>query len=431
MFWRKAKVEIVPERTAYVAGEAVNVRARIWGQGALAIQEARIELRLSQRYSYERYARDSDGRRWWSRERTVEHRAEATERLSGPTELQDDQFIERYVTLQLPASAPPTGSASLLDTGWSVQLTLDRRRALDISASATITVLAPATQASGRIAAAAHSASAAVCAVLPQLETRDLHAGSAYRGALSILARQPAEARGVRVELVRIETSVSPQRTETTRDCHDTTTIVSQSIAAGGTLPVGTPWGFPFTMQLPPDLHPTAFTPQGTVRWLLRGVIDRSFATDYTGEIEVNIYNGPPTVPVAVPLAASAVDRADTPAPTGDSADIAAMPNGALVLRGAVGGPLAGREYPLADTPLTLGRAEGNAIVVPDPLVSRRHAAIERTDDGTPLLRDLGSTGGTFVNGVRLVAAQPLQPGDRIVLGQDAAFEVARRTTNA
>jgi hypothetical protein len=416
MFWRKAEVEIVPERAVYVAGEPVNVRARIWGQGALEIQEARIELRLSQRYSYERYERDSDGRGRWSRERTVEHTAEVIERLSGPTTLQEDQFIERYVTLQLPASAPPTGSTSLLDTGWSVQLILDRRRAIDISGSAAITVLAPAAQASGRIATTPRSDSAAVCAVLPQVETRDLHAGSAYQGAVSVLVRQQAEARGIRIELVRVETSVSPHRTDPTRDCHDTTTVVSQSIAAGGTLPVGTPWIFPFTMQLPPDLHPTAFTSKGTVHWLLRGVIDRSFASDYTGEIEVNVYNGPPATPPEQP-----------PAMPEDAADSAVATASDLVLRGVTGGPLAGQEWSLTDAPLTLGRAAGNTIVVPDPLVSRRHAAIERADDGTLVLRDLGSTGGTFVNGARLDATHPLRPGDLIGLGQDAAFAIERR----
>ena len=33
MFWQKAEAEIVPERQVYVAGEVINARARIMGEG--------------------------------------------------------------------------------------------------------------------------------------------------------------------------------------------------------------------------------------------------------------------------------------------------------------------------------------------------------------------------------------------------------------
>jgi phage tail-like protein len=59
------------------------------------------------------------------------------------------------------------------------------------------------------------------------------------------------------------------------------------------------------------------------------------------------------------------------------------------------------------DAPLvTIGRTPDNRLVLPHPLVSRRHAEIRLTDRG-PLLTDLGSSNGTFVNGDRLLANQP------------------------
>jgi pSer/pThr/pTyr-binding forkhead associated (FHA) protein len=45
--------------------------------------------------------------------------------------------------------------------------------------------------------------------------------------------------------------------------------------------------------------------------------------------------------------------------------------------------------------------------------VSRRHAEV-RPEAGRYVLRDLGSTNGTFVNGERVESARILQPGDRI-----------------
>src|SRR5579863_7583399 len=66
---------------------------------------------------------------------------------------------------------------------------------------------------------------------------------------------------------------------------------------------------------------------------------------------------------------------------------------------------------------LTLGRqAMPGQVVLDHPNVSRRHAAFEVVD-GAIVLRDLGGTNGTYVNGARLRGARPLSPGDRIDIG--------------
>lgn len=74
------------------------------------------------------------------------------------------------------------------------------------------------------------------------------------------------------------------------------------------------------------------------------------------------------------------------------------------------------QSYPLDpnDAEITIGR-EGNDIVLDNPQVSRRHAVIERAN-GHHVLRDVGSTNGTFVNGKR-VTQHPLIPGDVIQIG--------------
>ena len=69
------------------------------------------------------------------------------------------------------------------------------------------------------------------------------------------------------------------------------------------------------------------------------------------------------------------------------------------------------------DHGLTVGRqAMPGQIVLDHPNVSRRHAAFEIAD-GTIVLRDLGGTNGTYVNGERLRGARPLVQGDRIDIG--------------
>lgn len=66
-------------------------------------------------------------------------------------------------------------------------------------------------------------------------------------------------------------------------------------------------------------------------------------------------------------------------------------------------------------TPLTLGRATDNGLVLEDPRVSRHHARLQARR-GTLVLTDLGSTNGSRVNGVR-VDECALGAGDRVLMG--------------
>ncbi len=76
-----------------------------------------------------------------------------------------------------------------------------------------------------------------------------------------------------------------------------------------------------------------------------------------------------------------------------------------------------GREWVVEvdGTPLTLGRATDNALVIADSRVSRHHARVQARH-GTLVFTDLGSTNGSRVNGVR-VDECALGAGDRVVVG--------------
>lgn len=64
---------------------------------------------------------------------------------------------------------------------------------------------------------------------------------------------------------------------------------------------------------------------------------------------------------------------------------------------------------------IILGRDETSAIFIDEAGVSRHHALIEH-QDGVPMLVDLASRNGTFLNGEE-VDTSPLQTGDRIQVG--------------
>ncbi len=69
-----------------------------------------------------------------------------------------------------------------------------------------------------------------------------------------------------------------------------------------------------------------------------------------------------------------------------------------------------GREF-------TIGRLPESGLSLPEELTSRRHARIA-WEQGGPVVEDLGSTNGTFVNGER-VKRRPLVEGDRLLVGSN------------
>ena len=71
---------------------------------------------------------------------------------------------------------------------------------------------------------------------------------------------------------------------------------------------------------------------------------------------------------------------------------------------------------PGTDTSFTIGRDQRCDLYIADMTVSRLHARLSRGPAGW-LLTDLGSSNGTRVNGWRLRAAVPVQPGDTITFG--------------
>lgn len=83
----------------------------------------------------------------------------------------------------------------------------------------------------------------------------------------------------------------------------------------------------------------------------------------------------------------------------------------------ALSGPAAGRNFPLMPRgTTTVGRSRSNDIVVPEDAASARHCRIDREGDSY-VMYDLGSTNGTWVNGIRTERAI-LQHGDRLKVGE-------------
>ena len=84
-----------------------------------------------------------------------------------------------------------------------------------------------------------------------------------------------------------------------------------------------------------------------------------------------------------------------------------------------------GDELTLDSAPLLLGRGSTNDVnLARDEYASTNHARVEPRRDGV-WLEDVGSTNGTYLNGIKLSRAKRLTPGDIVRVGEtELRYEV-------
>jgi pSer/pThr/pTyr-binding forkhead associated (FHA) protein len=77
-----------------------------------------------------------------------------------------------------------------------------------------------------------------------------------------------------------------------------------------------------------------------------------------------------------------------------------------------------GDELEVDSAPLSFGRGSGNDVNLSrDEYASSKHARVEPRRDGV-WLEDVGSTNGTYLNGIRLTRAKKLAAGDVLRIGE-------------
>lgn len=80
-------------------------------------------------------------------------------------------------------------------------------------------------------------------------------------------------------------------------------------------------------------------------------------------------------------------------------------------------GTYAGQVFEIRDDLVVVGRESTNPIALTgDTAISRRHAQLMKQGD-TLLVQDLGSSNGTYVNGMQITAETILRPGDTVQFG--------------
>jgi pSer/pThr/pTyr-binding forkhead associated (FHA) protein len=94
---------------------------------------------------------------------------------------------------------------------------------------------------------------------------------------------------------------------------------------------------------------------------------------------------------------------------------VTSLPEGQAIAVTVIRGPDTGAKFELTQAKVVIGRKRGD-VVVKDRETSGLHASIEMAPDGRFILKDLGSTNGTFVDGKR-VAVTEIRPGQHLKIG--------------
>lgn len=76
-----------------------------------------------------------------------------------------------------------------------------------------------------------------------------------------------------------------------------------------------------------------------------------------------------------------------------------------------------GRRVELVADEVTIGRSDQSGLCINSDLVSRHHATVVTEGEGH-LIRDEGSTNGTFLNDRRVTGSEPLGDGDQLRIGR-------------
>ena len=144
---------------------------------------------------------------------------------------------------------------------------------------------------------------------------------------------------------------------------------------------------------------------------------------------------GPPSIPVP-PIPQAGSDSQPSGQETAARYDREAMlaaagirghvPQGMRISLAYLSGPQASLVKVLDSSRTVIGREEGD-VVTKDPETSRRHATLDIHTDGTVWLTDLGSTNGTFVDGIQIFGTLQLVDRQEFTCGKSTFMLLIRK----
>jgi hypothetical protein len=207
------------------------------------------------------------------------------------------EHVVHRVAVPVPADSPGTVSAALVDIQWAVTARIDVEGEPVFETTQPVTVRSRARNRSSVEQKPPTVADrGGVVLGFESLSDRHIAPGSQLSGGLTVVTDRPVAARGLRVELVLRENvhhgpwiGGDPAHNPSDQD-KESETVVAAVVPAGGVeFRPAQLHRFPFSITVPAQLAgPSLQTPEFTLTWILRGVLDRAWRQDPTVEIELH-----------------------------------------------------------------------------------------------------------------------------------------------
>ncbi len=214
---------------------------------------------------------------------------------AGGRYLSGEQLYET-VCLDVPADGPGSVTGDLVRVQWAVRAHLRVEPSGDAEATRKVVVFSRASDRAW-VQRTPPVWQDRRCAVLAfeSLSSRRLVPGSWVSGVLTVAPRRAASARGIRVELVLREQvhhgpwiGDDPSRNPCDQSTEKDTVVATTVLAGGLQLDPIQPLWLPFALPVPPRLPaPSLQTPEFTLSWVLRGVLDRALRPDPYVDVEL------------------------------------------------------------------------------------------------------------------------------------------------
>lgn len=288
LFGSKAEVNVTLDKPAYLPGEVIRATIEVRGTKSLDVQAGRAELRYENEYSYRNRERDSDGDyHTVTRTSTDARTVEANQFWQGGT-LGSGSFENYTVEFTLPTGCPPTGEGEIVKVKWYVQVVLDIKRAIDVTAEAPVVVLSPAEAYGDWANNEPFGKDQSECWLDIRLDRRSFRPAETITGTAVVQAAGAFNATDVRVELIQFEEV--PEREGNTNEETHGTLVVAQDLQ----FQPGVNQEYPFQLVLPATLCPSLHTDHGAVHWGVKLVVARRLRSDYNLTKEIGVYTGPP-----------------------------------------------------------------------------------------------------------------------------------------
>ncbi len=321
---RVAELNIELPTAVYTEGSAIDATVLVMADRDVVVTGGDVELVRNMSYRYRSWggmggSTTATARRSEVVDRSVFH-------SGGP--LPGGQPLVQQVRLQLPPDGPGSVRAELLEISWAVHARLRTKGCRDAEATKHILVLSEARECAA-VAQSAPLVEDRGCAVLgfESLSSRRLVGGLPLSGVLTVAPLRPVTARALRLDLVLLEhvahgpwVTDDPARSPANEEKDAETLVASMALAgqsgrrrqvdprslgdwltrihhessallaSGGICIEGQQrLRFPFRLIVPPRLQaPSVRTPDYSVRWMLRGVLDWRLHADPSVSLEMH-----------------------------------------------------------------------------------------------------------------------------------------------